>query len=110
MDTHVNNGGTYVVQSVNNEGTYPIRGAPLRHCTPIWESCASNQCIHHGAALGTGPAPNHAGTLHCYLTTSHPVSQARDVMYRCSVLSKPRRSWGTMRGMYLKYASMYSGF
>ena len=95
MDPHVNNGGTYAVQSVNNEGTYPIRGAPLHCCTPIWESCALNRCIHHGSALGTRPAPNHAGTLHCYPTTSYPVSQARGMMYRCLNSSGMAQCWAS---------------
>lgn len=98
MDAHVNNGGTYAVQSVNNEGTYPIHGAPLHRRAPIWESRALTRCIHHGSALGAGPAPNHAGTLHCYPTASHPVSQARDMMYWCLNSSGTAQCWASQDG------------
>lgn len=50
----MSNGGTYSVQSVNNESTYPIRGAALHRCAPIWESCALNCCIHHAPATALG--------------------------------------------------------
>lgn len=54
VDPHVSNGGTYAVQSVNNESTYPICGAALHRCAPIWEFCALNWCIHHGPATAPG--------------------------------------------------------
>lgn len=64
----MNNEGVYPVQIVNNEGTYPIHGVLLHHCTLIWESNALNLYKHHGPALGTKPASNHAGIWHCYPT------------------------------------------
>lgn len=82
MDLHVNNEGTYPVQSVNNEGTYLICGVLLQCCTLIRESHALNLCEHHGPALGTGPASNYRGTLHCYPITSPHVSQLRDTTHQ----------------------------
>lgn len=113
VGTHVSNGGTYCVQSVNNESTYPIRGAALHRCAPIRESwIARNWCMHHGPAMALGQ-PLIQRELCIVIHQHHTLSASPGSTHleqQCdgSELSKATQPRGRMGGRCLKYANRFS--
>lgn len=115
VDTHVSNGGTYSVQTVNNESTYSVRRAALHRCAPIRESwIARNWCMHHGPALALGqPLIQQAlciGIHQHHTLSAWPGSTHLEEQRDGSELSKSAQPRGRMGGRCSKYANRFSAF